>query len=885
MRVRVRRSALIGSLILFLSISTAALAGDLTGRVTDPSGAVVPGATVRLLNIASGGEVTATSDAQGRYTFADVKPGSYRVSASLPGFAEISHAIVVASAADVAADLALRIAPVRAEPVNVTALRGVRDSTMVPLRIDTLTADNLRALVPRSTGEALAAAPGVTMVGSGPFQMRPRLRGLDSTRVLVLIDGERLNHARTATDRAGIEVGLINPDTIQGIEVLGGAGSVLYGTDALAGTINIVTMRPRLTSKRQFTFGFDGYYSSNEDGRRSTVTLGMSGPRWSVLFKGGAERFDNYRAGGDFGESSSALLASGVITREDTVDTNFPGFAFKAFPDPFNAPFDRSSGEIPGSMMSGSSFNLAGLTRITAGQQLEVKYVRRHTDNVGFPDFAPPFFFQTITLPWSNLDKFSATYTLRNPAPRLERLAISTWIQRQDRQLRNEFPVQFPAPTQETFFPINVFRLNIASDTRQHVLTPGIDIQATLQPRPRHVVTMGVTWLRDRSEDERTTSTQMTMVGFVGLGTRGPAATVFPAPVIMGLPTIEHPVRVPNASFRNAAVFVQDEWDATPMLRLTGGLRIDGYRVSTDATPGYSVQSLVTGAVPAINPETLPDINGDALTRSALTGEAGVILFGGRPISLFGHYVRSYRHPNLEELLFSGPATTGNIVPNLRVAPETGDNVDLGARVRLGPWIGSMSWFVNRYRDFISTEPVATSPAGSISQAINLAAVRIHGAEGQLEVPFLAGGLAWVPQLAGAVTRGTVLSGISPLTGDSLAGAPQDNISPWKVSAGLRVSERLERWWASYGVRAQGKVTRVSPLLSESPFLIAQDLLALDGFAIHRLAAGYNWRVRDQRLALTLAVENLGDRFYREQFQFAPAAGRSVILAISVGGR
>jgi outer membrane receptor protein involved in Fe transport len=129
-----------------------------------------------------------------------------------------------------------------------------------------------------------------------------------------------------------------------------------------------------------------------------------------------------------------------------------------------------------------------------------------------------------------------------------------------------------------------------------------------------------------------------------------------------------------------------------------------------------------------------------------------------------------------------------------------------------------------------------------------------------------------------------VLEGTSPLEGTSLAGKPQDNITPWKLNASLRVSDRAERWWASYGVRSQGTVTRISPLLSESRFLIAQDLFALDSFAIHRAALGYDWRAGAQRLGLTLVVDNLTDRFYREHFQFAPARGRSVSLLVNVGG-
>ena len=78
-------------------------------------------------------------------------------------------------------------------------------------------------------------------------------------------------------------------------------------------------------------------------------------------------------------------------------------------------------------------------------------------------------------------------------------------------------------------------------------------------------------------------------------------------------------------------------------------------------------------------------------------------------------------------------------------------------------------------------------------------------------------------------------------------------------------------------------MTRVAETLLQSPFLIAQDLLSLDGFVVHRIGAGWSLtRLRD-RVRLTFAVENLTNRFYREHFQFAPARGRSVTLGLSVG--
>ena len=104
-----------------------------------------------------------------------------------------------------------------------------------------------------------------------------------------------------------------------------------------------------------------------------------------------------------------------------------------------------------------------------------------------------------------------------------------------------------------------------------------------------------------------------------------------------------------------------------------------------------------------------------------------------------------------------------------------------------------------------------------------------------------------------------------------------------KVNVSGRFTEPKGRWWAEYGFRAQGEVSRVAQTLLDSPFLIAQDLLSLDGFAVQRAGAGISLSSGRNRVGLAFAVENLTDRYYREQFQFAPARGRSFTIGLNVG--
>jgi outer membrane receptor protein involved in Fe transport len=874
------------TLSLFLAamlIASPSFAATVSGVVTDATGAVVPGARVVLRDVATGRETAVQSGPDGRYKFDTPDAGTYLLIVTRAGFSEAARTVVV-DRADQAIDAPMRleIGNVKTD-VNVTAARSERETRQIPLHVETVAGEAVARSNALSTGDALTNVVNITPVGNGPFGVRPRLRGLDSTRLLVLVDGERLNTARQATDRTGAEVSLLAPDTIDRLEVVNGAGTVMYGSDALAGTINLITGDLAFSSAPRWLYGGNLLYSTNEDGRRGSLLAGVSTPRFVVRVQGGAEHFDAYRSGAFDVEDTNPLFASGALDRRDTIDDNF-GFSFNAFPEPFNAPYVRTDRRVVNSQAEGLFVNATALALLAPGHTLQARYQRTRMENIGFPDFENPYFFNATSLPFSNLDRFSARYEAQALRPWLARVSVSGYFQRTERLLKNLLPVQFPAPTPQVFFPIAVMRLDIASETEQNVSTPGFDLQANIVPATNHLLTAGLTFYRDRSHDERTAVTTTSMVGQVVMGQRGPAPVVFPSPIQLGPPTTSQPVRVPDASLQDVGLFLQDEWRVLPKMSIVAGLRGDFYTVKSEATPGYDIDSVVGGANPPIDPATLPDPAGARYARQALTGDVGVVANAGGGVSPFGRVGRSYRHPNLEEMLFAGPATIGSIAPNVLVRPEVGTNVDAGANFRAGRVSGAAFVFVNQYRDFIAQDlVVATTPTGPLAQATNYADVRISGVELSATAPIVWQHGVLTLTGAGAFTRGTITQGVDPLTGESLDGTPADNITPSRVIASARFTEPGGRWWVEYGVRSQADVTRVAETLLTSPFVIAQDLLSLDGFTVHRIGGGFQLSPRANRVRLTFAVENLSNTFYREHFQFAPARGRSVTIGLHFG--
>ena len=367
--------------------------------------------------------------------------------------------------------------------------------------------------------------------------------------------------------------------------------------------------------------------------------------------------------------------------------------------------------------------------------------------------------------------------------------------------------MQFPAPTAGAFFPISVMRLNILSETEQRVWTPGVDLQAVFVPASNHLLTTGLTFYRDRSSDRRTTATTTSLVGQVVLGARGPAPVVFPnADCSWVRRRRRTPVRVPDASLQDIAHLRAGRMAASAQPVAGRGPARRLLQRRDRGTPGYNVSSVVAGARPPIDPATLPDPAGATYTRQALTGDIGLVANQGGKVSPFIRFGRSYRHPNLEEMLFAGPATVGNIAPNVTVRPETGNNFDTGAKFVVGRVSGGAYFFLNQYQDFIAQDlVVAVGPAGPLSQATNYADVRIGGIEFSADAPIPVGRGVLTIATSGAFTRGSITDGTNPLDGASLDGTPADNITPSRILAAARYTEPRGRWWAEYGIPRAGR--------------------------------------------------------------------------------
>ena len=235
------RTTIVIAAALAAALPHPAAADSLTGRIVDPQDRVVPQAQVRLFDRASGQVRETVSAPDGSYLFGDIPPGDYLLEGQ-GAAGSLSGAAVVRVDGSSSRDLALAVSGVTAE-VLVTASSTPLLAREVAKALDVIVGQELALRNELSVAEALRTLPGIrvqSLGGPGSFTT-VRTRGMRSYDTAVLIDGLRFRDAASPqNDATGFLSNLATVDT-ERIEVMRGSGSSLYGSNAMAGVINVTS--------------------------------------------------------------------------------------------------------------------------------------------------------------------------------------------------------------------------------------------------------------------------------------------------------------------------------------------------------------------------------------------------------------------------------------------------------------------------------------------------------------------------------------------------------------------------------------------------------------------------------------------------------------------
>jgi len=415
--------------------------------------------------------------------------------------------------------------------VTITATRTAQDVFDAPSAVSVIDSATMHSKLPNTVVDAFRDLPGLDITGVGTNQARPTVRGLGGQRILLLEDGLRLNNSRRQQDFGELPA-IAGLTGIDRVEVVRGPASVLYGTDAIGGVVNVITAG--LPSSGDGVHGWAGYRYSTAD-KQQTPSAGLQGR---------AGRF--------------AFRASGAY--RDTHSYDAPAGSFG------DISFDRDV-KVNDTGVRDYSYNALAGWDLGKAQSLFARAERYTARDAGFGYVANADLGATdapsiqITYPDQDVSRYSLGWrALALGSTVADRVEVTTYLQNNTRHLNLDVFIPFGRGLPAT--------AGVSSQQRNwtDLRTIGLRAEATKLIGDRVLLTYGADAFRDHSDN---TDSSLTVV--TGFGPPQRQASNRP--------------QIPNATFRSAGLFAQTDVRIVERVSLIVGGRVQDVLAETRETP------------------------------------------------------------------------------------------------------------------------------------------------------------------------------------------------------------------------------------------------------------------------------------------------------------
>lgn len=418
------------------------------------------------------------------------------------------------------------------DPLVVTATRAPRLVSETPRPVAVLGRVEVREQAPNTVSDLFRRLPGLDVTGVGVNQARPAIRGQRGQRILLLQDGMRLNNSRRQQDFGELPA-LVDVTGVDRVEVVRGPASVLYGSDAIGGVINIITREPEQDGVHGVASVRYGEVESQEKG-----TARLFGRQGRLTFQAGGtlRNADPY-------EAPEGTFGAIELDRDVTV---------------LNSGVKDRSGDLRLGWDLGTDTHVFG------------KFEYYSADDAGFGSVAPEAYAPgeaeiNLLYPDQRFAKFTAGFRAEELGSALaDRFEITAYGQDNERTFVNDLSFSFGIPGSDA-------GMMIESENFTDIRTYGVRAEARKLAAPNLLLTYGVDAFRDRAEG--TDFEMQTTVGF-------------------GPPMVEtdDTPSLPTATFLNAGAFLQGEIDLGDRLTFVGGGRYTWIRAETFETAGLELE-------------------------------------------------------------------------------------------------------------------------------------------------------------------------------------------------------------------------------------------------------------------------------------------------------
>lgn len=316
----------LGTLLIHAASAQPQSTATITGTITDPSGAAVVGTTISAHLVDSKAvPASVQSGPDGRYSI-DLPPGTYHVTVRAPSFAIVEQQLALAAGEKRMWDVRLSLEKMSSN-VIVTAAAEPELAAQTPYLVDVITSQQIGQQQGIWLADALSSQQGASITRLGPYGGIASyfLDGGDSDYTKVLVDGTPVNEPGGAFDLSNFTL-----SNIDKIEIVHGASSALYGSDAMDGVIQIFTHRGSTTTPQIAIEGDGGTFGTGHgagqlSGLIDKLDYSASTDYFSTDGQGPGDYFRVATSSGNFGWKFSDSDSVRLTLRNTISDAGQPG--------------------------------------------------------------------------------------------------------------------------------------------------------------------------------------------------------------------------------------------------------------------------------------------------------------------------------------------------------------------------------------------------------------------------------------------------------------------------------------------------------------------------------------------------------------------------------
>ncbi|MFL2629150.1 MAG: TonB-dependent receptor domain-containing protein [Flavobacteriaceae bacterium] len=182
------------------------------------------------------------------------------------------------------------------EEVILSVARSKTSRKQIAEKVNVISSEEISLNNPSTGGDILKLSPGIRLQKSQGGGGSPVLRGFEANRVLLVVDGVRMNNAIYRTGHLQNSI-TIDPNNIERVEVIFGSSSVGYGSDALGGVIHYYTKSPRINNAKKFKTSINSQLQTANNSTLNNFTTELSFKKWASLSSVSFSDFGNIKIG------------------------------------------------------------------------------------------------------------------------------------------------------------------------------------------------------------------------------------------------------------------------------------------------------------------------------------------------------------------------------------------------------------------------------------------------------------------------------------------------------------------------------------------------------------------------------------------------------------